>query len=220
MGHDDSHVADAVPPPPRRPPSKPPPPNVKQHTSPFEQLAELVHERAAPPMHCPVAVHIAVAPRPAPSCAQQTWVAASHVEVPHAMTPLLDPELLPEDDPDAPLLDPEPPLPEPPLDDDPDPPPLDPEPPDDEDPAPLLDPDPSVDASSSPVPTPGMRGVVSSSGPRAPHPIASKTAKVTSVLVGFIGGVPLSGWRAESTLRLCRDCSGFRRGKRIIRAGR
>jgi hypothetical protein len=43
--HDGWHVAEAEPPPPPRPP------NVKQHTSPFEQLAEFVHESAAPPWH-------------------------------------------------------------------------------------------------------------------------------------------------------------------------
>jgi hypothetical protein len=198
---------------------------VKQHTSPFEQLSEVVHERAAPPWHCPMPVHAAVVPPPpgpraTPSCAQHTWVAASHVELPHAMPPLLDIEPPLDVDPDSPLLDTKPPLdvdpdsppldpdtpldvdpdsppldPDTPLDVDPDPPPPDPEPLADVTPEPLLDPDPLVDA--SPVgPTPGIGGAVPSSRElRSPHPTASNKAMVESVLTGFMGGVAAPGWR-------------------------
>jgi hypothetical protein len=157
-------------------------------------------------------VHAAVVPPPwgpraTPSCAQQTWVAASHVEPPHAMPPLLDPEPPLDDDPDSPLLDPEAPLdvdpdsppldPDAPLDVDPDAPP-DPEPLVEVEPEPLLDPDPLVDA--SPVgPTPGIRGAVpSSSELRSPHPTASRKAMVESVLMGLMGRVAAPGWRRRA----------------------
>jgi hypothetical protein len=172
-------------------------------------------------------VHMAVVPPPAPratpSCAQHTWVAALHVEPPHAMPPPLDPEPPLDADPASPLLDPEPPLdveldtplldPDPPLDVEPDSPLLDPEPlpdvdPDSTplDPEPLVevepdpppDPEPLVDASSE-GPTAGIRGVPSSSWLRAPHPIANKTATVESALLEFIEGVVIRSVRRERT---------------------
>jgi hypothetical protein len=168
----------------------PRPPRVKQHTPPFEQLAELVHERAAPPWHCPMPVQAAVPPPRPPSGAQQTWVAAWHVEAPHAMPPpllppLLEEPLLLEEDPDAPLLEPLEPLEpldeEPPLEVDPDP-PLDPE----ADADPPLDPDSSAPS----VSVPGISGTLTSSSglrdphPEAnPHPSASRAATVDSSLV-------------------------------------
>jgi hypothetical protein len=185
-GHDAWHVAEGWP---------PRPPNVKQHTSPFEQLAESVHESAAP-RHCPTGVHDAVVPPRGGSGAQHTWVAALHVEAPQAMPPPLDPELPPDD---TPLLEPDPPLLEPVLlpDVDADPLLLEPVIPLDDDADPLLlsrpplevDPDAPLDADTEPssVVAPGINGPRSSpSGVRAPHPIASNTARVESGLIGFM----------------------------------
>src|SRR5580693_6331127 len=104
-------------------------------------------------------------PRATPSCAQHTWVAASHREPPHAMPPPLDPEPLVEVDP-----------------------------------APPLDPDPLVDASSV-FPEPGIRGAMpSSSWLRDPHPMASKTAMVEIVLIGFMDGVAAAAVAGERSL--------------------
>jgi hypothetical protein len=166
------HVAEAAP---------PRPPNVKQHALPAAQFAEPVHDRAAPPWHCPVAVHVGAPPL---SGAQQTCVAVWHVEAPHTIVPpplllLADPLLL---DPDAPLLllldeDPEPLL----LEADPDPPLLDP----DAEPDPPLEPDPVTDASVKGS-TPGITGTVVSRGLREPHAIRSKAESVESSFVGFM----------------------------------
>jgi hypothetical protein len=123
------------------------------------------------------------------------------------MAPLLDPDPPLDVDPDSPPLDPDTPLdvdpdpplldPDPLLDVDPDSPPLDPEPLVEE-PDPPLDPDPLVDASSE-GPTPGIRGVPSSSGLRDPHPIAKKTATVESALLEFIEGVVVRSVRQDGT---------------------
>jgi hypothetical protein len=136
---------------------------VKQQTSPFEQFALFVHERAAPRWHMPIAVQVV----PPVSWAQQTWVAASQVVAPQEMLPLEPPSLpeLPElpDVPELPELL-EPPEEDPPLDADPDEPPLEPLEPLEEELAPPLplaldpgppDPEPLADASS---PAPGMGG--------------------------------------------------------------
>ncbi len=94
-------------------------PNEKQHTWPFEQLAELVHGIVAP-VHAPMAVHVAAAPPepppaappPPPRVAQHTCVALSHVALPHAVVPVVEPPLdedalvVPDEDPlpdDAPI---------------------------------------------------------------------------------------------------------------------
>jgi hypothetical protein len=129
-GHDVSQVA-VAPFPPKRPPM---PPKLKQQTSPLGQLEDEVHESAAP-WHWPAVVHFAAPPPPRPIWAQQTCVFASQVAVPHAMLPLLDPEL-PDDDPPIPELEAPEELETP---DEPDETPEDPEAPDDPD-APLLDP--------------------------------------------------------------------------------
>ena len=187
---------------------------MKQHTSPFEQFAELVHERAAPPWHWPVAVHDEVIPRPPnpASRAQHTWVPDSHVTPPHATPPLLDANPPLELDPDPPPLEPEAPLdvdpdplplePEAPLDVDPDPLPLEPEAPLDADPdTPLLDPELVVEVPPDPLPDPDtlaepsrpVPGIRSSglapSSPVRPHAMANRAAVMESVLMAFIGGV-------------------------------
>jgi hypothetical protein len=202
---------------------------VKQHTSPFEQFAEFVHERAAPPWHWPVAVQDEVIARPSPSRAQHTWVPDSHVEPPHATPPpLLDPEppldvdppLLDPEPPDVdpdPLLDPAPPLvdPDPLLDEpppDPDAPLLEPRPPDVDPDAPLLDaeplevvpdpplePDEDVEASRS---VPGIRG---SSSSLRPHASADRATMTESVLMAFI---LVKGAARPSPPCAVRPCSG------------
>jgi hypothetical protein len=185
---------------------------VKQHTSPFEQFAELVHERDAPPWHCPFAVHDEVIPRPnPPRRAQHTCVPASHVVPPHGtpvplddelpldadvIPPLLEPEDPPDDDvdPDAPLLEPDDP---PDVDDvDPDPPLLDVEPLVEAPPPELPDPDPLAEPSS---PVPGMRSSkLGTSSPVRPQPSPNKAAAMETVLMAFIGGC---GVAASAPLR-------------------
>jgi type VI secretion system secreted protein VgrG len=197
---------------------------VKQHTSPFEQLAESVQERDAPPWHLPVAVQVEVAPPPSPpSRAQHTWVPDSQVELPHAMPPLLDAEPPLDVEPDPPLLDPEPPPdvdpdpplldPEPPLDVDPGPPPfeleapLEPDttppllPPElpEEDVTPPLDPEPLVDASKV---ASGLRSSeLGPSSPDRPHPAARRAAKIESVLMVCIGGKQHAAGAPQRALR-------------------
>jgi hypothetical protein len=111
------------------------------------------------------------------------------------MPPLVDPEAPLDVEPDSPPLDPDTP-----PDVDPDSPPLDPEPLVEVDPAPPLDPDPLVDASSV-FPEPGIRGAMpSSSWLRDPHPMASKTAMVEIVLIGFMDGVAAAAVAGERSL--------------------
>jgi hypothetical protein len=172
---------------------------VKQHTSPFEQFAEFVHERAAPPWHWPVAVHDEVIPRPSPRRAQHTWVPDSHVAPAHVTPAPLDAD--PPLDPAPPLdVDPDPLLDaEPPLDPDPDAPLLDPGPPPDEDadpprpdpellvevpPDPPPDPDPLAEASRA---VPGIRSPLGSSSSLREHPSTERAAMTESVLMAFIG---------------------------------
>ena len=166
-------------------------------------------------------MHIEVVPPPRipkppgpPNCTQQIWVDDSHVAPPQAMPPPLDPELLPDVDPEplplAPplLLDPEPLLLAPELPLDPEPPPLDPEAPlDVELPAPLLDSEPPLDVEAPPplldsepppdpdpaadpsggVPAPELTSPVpSSSCVRDPHPSARSAVTVQSVLTCFM----------------------------------
>jgi hypothetical protein len=119
------------------------------------------------------------------------------------LPPLPLPLPLLEVDPDPPLLDPELPLPLP-LDAGLDAPLLDPEP------LPESDPDPLADPSSGPS-TPGIMGwIPSSSGPRAPQPIARRAARIGRCLTGFMDGIgarrvltPFAG--PESVVHLARQ---------------